>query len=52
MSHQRCQSLHFQKVNHESGLGQSGSESYILFSLGATMLGFQGAKPHINEPLD
>lgn len=42
----------FQKVNHEPGLGLSGSESFILVSLGTKILGFEGAKPHINEPFD
>lgn len=42
----------FSEGNHESGLGLSGSESCILFFLGATMLGFEAAKPHINEPFD
>lgn len=42
----------FQKVNHESGLGQSGSESFILFSFGAKILGFEEAKAHIKDPFD
>ena len=40
----------FQKMNHESGLGWSGSESFILFFLGTKIMGFERTKAHINEP--